>query len=232
MIGGALANPAKQFPHLFGKNEFLKTYPYFLPCAVPASFSALAWLVTFFFLKETVKAPTLSIPRLFRKKSKLSAASDTIDDVTIVIPDNEKPVAFRQLLNRRVLISAGNYAALSLVDITFRAIQPLFFSTPIELGGLGLAPSSIGQILSIFGLLNGLLQIFFFARLHDYWGSKKTFIVGIASTLPVFICFPVMSFLVKSNGRVTLLAWGVVGLQLLFSLFTSFSYGEFRLLQL
>ncbi|KAE9402502.1 MFS general substrate transporter [Gymnopus androsaceus JB14] len=215
MIGGALANPAKQFPHLFGDNEFLKMYPYFLPCAVPATFSAIAWLVTFMFLKETVQAPTLSLPRLFRsKKQSLSAVSD-INDVTTEIPDNEKPVAFRQLLNRRVLIAAGNYATLSLVDITFRAIQPLFFSTPIELGGLGLEPSSIGNILSIF----------FFAKIHDYWGSKKTFIVGIASTLPIFVCFPILTYLVKSNGIVTPLAWVIVGVQIIFSLAISFSYG-------
>jgi len=225
MIGGALANPAKQFPHLFGDNEFLKKYPYFLPCAVPATFSAIAWLVTFMYLKETVQAPTLSLPHLFRsKKQSLSAASD-INDVTIEIPDNEKPVAFRQLLNRRVLIAAGNYATLSLVDITFRAVQPLFFSTPIELGGLGLEPSAIGNILSVFGLLNGLLQIFFFAKIHDYWGSKKTFIVGIASTLPIFVCFPILTYLVKSNGSVTPLAWVIVGVQIIFSLAISFSYG-------
>lgn len=30
----------------------MKKYPYFLACAVPATFSALAWLITFTFLKE------------------------------------------------------------------------------------------------------------------------------------------------------------------------------------
>lgn len=52
IIGGALSNPAKQFPRLFGHSEFLKAHPYFLPCAVPATFSAVAWIVTFVFLKE------------------------------------------------------------------------------------------------------------------------------------------------------------------------------------
>jgi hypothetical protein len=30
----------------------MKTYPYFLACAVPATFSILAWVVTFLFLQE------------------------------------------------------------------------------------------------------------------------------------------------------------------------------------
>ncbi|KAJ3998915.1 member of major facilitator superfamily multidrug-resistance, DHA1 sub-family [Lentinula boryana] len=228
MIGGALARPADQFPHLFGNNEFLKKYPYFLPCAVPATFSAIAWLVTFLFLKETVHAPTFALPKLLRSNKKLTgkiSPTSGINDVTIEIPDNEKPVPFRKLLNRRVLIAAGNYATLSLVDIAFRAIQPLFFSTPVELGGLGLPPSSIGNLLSIFGLLNGVMQIFFFAKLHEYWGSKKTFMMGIASTVPIFACFPILSYVVKSNGGVTPLAWMFVALQIILSLSISFSYG-------
>lgn len=52
LIGGSLAKPAERFPKLFGDSDFLKTYPYFLPCAVPATFSLVAWLVTFLFLKE------------------------------------------------------------------------------------------------------------------------------------------------------------------------------------
>lgn len=52
MVGGTLSRPAERFPELFGGSEFLKQYPYFLACAVPATFSAFAWLITFTLLKE------------------------------------------------------------------------------------------------------------------------------------------------------------------------------------
>lgn len=52
MIGGFLSRPATRFPDLFGRSEFLKEYPYFLPCAVPATFSALAWIISWFYLEE------------------------------------------------------------------------------------------------------------------------------------------------------------------------------------
>lgn len=52
MIGGSLSHPAKQLPRLFGSSEFLKEYPYFLPCAIPATFSLIAWFVAYFFLQE------------------------------------------------------------------------------------------------------------------------------------------------------------------------------------
>ena len=59
MIGGSLSRPAERFPSLFGNNKFLKEFPYFLPCAVPATFTAGAWLVAFLFLKEVRGSPAI-----------------------------------------------------------------------------------------------------------------------------------------------------------------------------
>ena len=238
MIGGFLARPAERFPNLFGQNSFLKEYPYFLPCAVPATFTIIAWLVTFFFLKETLPAP-ISVGQLLNITTKwdkpisqnnigstdLSVA--TIPGQNTKINDHcqaEEPLSLRSLLTPRVLIAAGNYATLSLVDIAFRAIQPVFLSTPIYLGGLGLSTPSIGTLLSIAGVLNGVFQVLFFARIHDHWGSKKTFVVGIASAIPAFILFPVSSALARAQGYSAAL-WIAIGLQCIPGLLFGISYG-------
>ncbi|KAG7094875.1 hypothetical protein E1B28_005682 [Marasmius oreades] len=238
LVGGALSHPADQFPNIFGHSKFLREYPYFLPCAVPAIFSAIAWIVTLLFLKETVPA-AIPISRLFNfRKSKAnltlqtvtlqpepSPASTEATNDTFDI-DNEKPVPLLALLRTpAVLISAGNYASLGLVDIAIRAIQPLFFSTPIELGGLGLSPASIGKILSIIGLLMGLIQIFFFAKIHDRLGSKTTFTIGIGSAIPIFLTFPVMRYLVLANQGLTAWVWVVVGIQIFLFVLPSFAGG-------
>ncbi|TFK35557.1 member of major facilitator superfamily multidrug-resistance, DHA1 sub-family [Crucibulum laeve] len=238
IIGGSLARPAERFPHLFGQNEFLKKYPYFLPCAVPATFSLVAWIVTFLFLKETVRNPISPLQLLKIKKGKAngtlqnvvgsqdpSASSlPTVKSKNADLDEQEKPMPLRSLLTPRVVIAAANYAFLSLVDISFRAIQPLFFSTPIHLGGLGLPPSTIGNILSVFGVLNGVFQVFFFAQIHDRWGSKKVFIAGIASAFPVFLSFPVINYLAKMEGLTTRV-WAVVAFQIVISIMLSLSYG-------
>jgi hypothetical protein len=52
MIGGSLSRPADRFPDTFGNSRFMRKYPYFLPCAVPASFSVFAWIATYLFLRE------------------------------------------------------------------------------------------------------------------------------------------------------------------------------------
>lgn len=116
---------------------------------------------------------------------------------------------------------------LSLVDIAFRGIQPLFFSTPIALGGLGLPPPAIGNILAAWGVLNGLFQMLFFARIHDRWGSRTVFLAGMASALPVFALFPIMNLIARAQGLSTTV-WVVVGLQTVICLMLSLSYSEQR----
>ncbi len=51
LIGGVLAKPHDQWPGLFSNNFWIK-YPYFLPCAASAAFSAFVFFLTLFFLKE------------------------------------------------------------------------------------------------------------------------------------------------------------------------------------
>ncbi|KAG6853476.1 hypothetical protein C0991_004092 [Blastosporella zonata] len=231
IIGGSLSRPAERFPGLFGTNEFFKKYPYFLPCAVPATYTAIAWLVTFLFLKDTLKSP-VSISRLLKLRGDKaimpmkgvvgSQEAPTRPDSTV--PDKDKPLPLRDLLTPQVVLAAGNYAVLSLVDIAFRAIHPLFLSTPIALGGLGLPPPTIGNILSLYGICNGVFQVFFFAGIHDRFGSKKTFVAGMACAFPCFIAFPLISQMAKTEGLSTLV-WTAVALQTLLSIGLSLSYG-------
>lgn len=216
MIGGALSRPAERYPNTFGNSEFLKKYPYFLPCAVPATFSALAWVLSFVFLKETVSSP-VTFRSLLTKKSDPSPSVVEIDEA-------EKPYPLRRLMTRPVLLSVLNYATLSLVDIAYRAMQPLFLSTPVSNGGLGLPPPAIGRILMYFGILNAIFQLIFFARIHALLGTKKLFISGLLCGIPMFVLFPVTSTLARAYGvgRVVYLS---VALQIVFALGVNSSYG-------
>ncbi|CAK5269292.1 unnamed protein product [Mycena citricolor] len=229
IIGGSLAHPVERFPSWFGCSEFLKRHPYFLPCAVPATYSIIAWTVTSLFLKETANGPhvlrlsqlfTRSKPTVGQGKTQTVLESGSSEEV----PEREQAVPLRGLMTKRVLIAASNYAFLSLVDIALRAIQPLFFATPIELGGLGLPTSRIGNLLLVFGVLNGVFQIFFFAPVHDLLGSKLMFIVGVSSALPTFATFPLLSHLAKSHG-ISSTVWAVALLQITMSIGLSLSYG-------
>jgi len=234
-IGGSLSRPAERFPDTFGNSEFLKKYPYFLPCAVAATFSALTWVITFVFLQEvsvepnfvfdchsqfaqTVPAPT-TLRTLLTGKARASSFVGASE-----IDDTQKPYPLRKLMTRRVLLSVINYAMLSLVDICYRAIQPLFLSTPVCNGGLGLDPPSIGKILAFSGILNGLFQVTCFTRAHALWGTKKLFVGGLCCAIPIFALFPVMNVLARVYG-IGPVAYSAVALQVVWSLGLASCYG-------
>ena len=137
------------------------------------------------------------------------------------------PVSLISLLTPRVLVSAGNYALLSLVDISYRALQPVFLATPTRLGGLGLPPHTIGMCFAVLGVANGVFQVLFFARILKWLGAKWLYVIGIGSSGPIFGLFVVMSALVKrSGGEVDGWVWAALGLQLALTVALNMCYSK------
>ena len=141
----------------------------------------------------------------------------------------EKPLPLRELLTREVIVSSVNYALLALVEISFRALQPLFLSTPVAVGGLGLDPPIIGTVMSVSGVLS-VFFIFFFSQLMDYFGAKWVYVAGISASVPCFFLFPVINHLARNSiehsGGLGTGVWVAVWLQVLLSvLITRLCYG-------
>ncbi|KAI0073875.1 MFS general substrate transporter [Panus rudis PR-1116 ss-1] len=206
MMGGQLAKPHERWPNVFS-GQFWIEYPYFLPCAGSAAFSALVFLNTAFLLKEPSKAR--------HRKRTDSEASDLKSDA---------PLPFRKVLIWPVIISVVNYGILALFDIAFFAILPLFYATPLSLGGLQLSPAEIGIVMGLFGLVNGSFQACFFARLVDWLGPKRMYMTGMSAFPFIFALFPVISEVAKSRG-ISPVVWALVALQLVIATIMDCSYG-------
>lgn len=58
--------------------------------------------------------------------------------------------SIREIMTPSVTVAVSNYAALSLLDIAFSALLPLFYASPVDAGGLGFSPSTIGLLLGLF----------------------------------------------------------------------------------
>src|SRR5882757_7770544 len=104
--------------------------------------------------------------------------STAVDDEALDAPEDvveDSPVSMRSLFVPSVLIPVANYACLAILDIAMLALQPLFYSTPIELGGLGFDPVTIGFWMGSFGIVNGVLQTIIFAPLVHRYGPKSAF---------------------------------------------------------
>ncbi|KAG2040000.1 major facilitator superfamily domain-containing protein [Suillus americanus] len=224
LIGGQLARPADRFPDIFGGSEFLKKYPYFLPCAVPATVSALTWVVIFLYLKETT-TPQINISQLLVSwKKRKTVPLPALEPPPVPSSISNKPVPIRALFVRQVLIATGSYASVALIDIAFRTVQPVFYATPISLGGLGLDTPTIGTILAVQGIVNGVMQPLAFARLHDIMGAKKLWLFAVTCALPMVALLPVSNTLARSSGIIQSV-WSLVALQVALMSCITFAYG-------
>lgn len=186
---------------------------------------------------QTVKSP-ISLRRLFTlRKSKANltlqnvAGADgprPLAPITLGKTARSEPLPLKALLTPRVIISAGNYALLAVVDISYRTVLPVWMSTPIALGGLGLSPQAIGAILSVYGITNGTLQILTFSRAVDYLGARKIYVYGITAALPVFALMPITNLAAREEG-LGATVWSLLALQCFISIATNFCYGVLRL---
>ena len=137
----------------------------------------------------------------------------------------EKPVPFRELLVTPVLVAAGSYASFALIDMAFRTVVPVYLSTPITVGGLGLDPSAIGIILAGSGMGNGVCQLFLLARLHGWFGAKNLCLATALSYLPVIALLPITNWVTQAHG-LNGLVWLLLGIQMLLYIFANFSFSK------
>ena len=216
-IGGSLSRPSEQFPGLFGSSEFLKKYPYFLPCAVCSMLLFASWLLGTIFLKETLQKPS----PLKTQEGEPVEDCDTAEDGESA----QKPSLLRTIFVPKVIIFATNLAALSLVEKFYWATEALFLSTPIRVGGLGLLPGAIGTFQSFSTLFIGISQLFVFPHMHDRWGSKNVFILGVFATLPRFVMWPVINGIARSDGHPGLVYFAL-GSQVCCSTLAGFAYSR------
>ena len=117
--------------------------------------------------------------------------------------------------------------SLAFLDISINALLPLFFHMPIEIGGVGLDPVSIGYIMGFYGAGTGVFQILFFAKLVRRFGIRRVFIMYIATFVPAFVTFPSINLVAKQCG-VRMEVWLLVTLFLFMRFFMDTAYGTFE----
>ncbi|KAF8840252.1 MFS general substrate transporter [Paxillus ammoniavirescens] len=222
-FGGTLSRPQDNFPHLF-TSPFWAEFPYFLPCSVAAGFSMLSFVAILLFLEETlprgltqIKATSL----VERETEHLEAGYGTVDRQQRL--SVHAPVPLRQLLNASRVLYIANYGVLATFDIVLWALLPLFYSTPIEFGGLGFTPMSIGLYISGFGATNGLIQAFCFAPLTNRLGPKTLLRISHACFIPIFGIIAIVSWVAKLWG-ISWVVWALLASQLILTVIMDMSF--------
>ncbi|KAF7980249.1 hypothetical protein HWV62_38981 [Athelia sp. TMB] len=124
------------------------------------------------------------------------------------------PLPIREVLTPRVIIAVANYASIAFLDIALRALQPLFYTSRIQYGGLGFTPAVVGTCLGAFFIFSGVYQAFVFPLVYERMGTKNAFVTSVLMFVPMFALFPLMNLSARHNG-VNVVTWIELALQLI-----------------
>ncbi|KAG2338319.1 MFS general substrate transporter [Suillus weaverae] len=218
LTGGSLSRPADRFPEIFGRYELLKTHPYLLACTVPALCACILWLIMYFRLKESAstKAPFGKMIKQWLLRPSYQKHSALSRDALISSWEaNSEEVSSKSLsagLTPKVLAVTASASTLTLFAVAIGRLQPLFYATPIELGGVSLDPPRMGLIFATGGFADGIFQLLFYARLHDRLGARAIYMAGLGSSIPIVLLFPVINALARAHGM-SFAVWLAIGVQ-------------------
>jgi hypothetical protein len=144
-------------------------------------------------------------------------------------PESHTP----SFLTRGLLFIYLNYAALSFLDMGYFVLLPLFYSTSISLGGLGLDPFVIGVTFGTFGCINAVIQAKLLGFLIRKYGARKMYIVSCPCLFVCFTIYPVLRFLAQRSNRVDgfVIAGMMIQMGFYMSIYCTYGISTFILLR-
>lgn len=130
----------------------------------------------------------------------------------------------RSLLTRPVLLTISIYAIHAYLEISNFSLVPLVYTTPIELGGLGLSPEHMATCLAAFGIMTGILPFFFFHRIVRYLGLRRALLTFMSGLVPAFLFFPINGTRAQRAG-VDVVTWILLLVHLFMMVGINMTYG-------
>ncbi|MCJ1467314.1 hypothetical protein MMC07_005938 [Pseudocyphellaria aurata] len=159
-LGGALANPAANFPGTFGNSVFFKKYPYALPNIAACAFSAIGLTTGALFLKESlhskkderdygrdlgrslVRACERAKSKVMRhadsettpllKGSRSTVSTRNCDDASSphVKIEQASPPTYREIFTQQTTMNLIAYTCLALHAVAYDQLLPIFLHYP------------------------------------------------------------------------------------------------------
>lgn len=157
VIGGALANPAVQYPRVFKGVHFFEDYPYALAGFVVGALSLACAIMSAFFIEETLVS---------QSDVGNNAGSSNGQDLN-------KPMPIRELVKAPgVGASLWVYSHAMFLAFAFTAVMPVALYIRPELGGIGFSPSEISIYMAIQGGSQAAWLLLVFPHLQHRIGTR------------------------------------------------------------
>ncbi|CAK7274634.1 hypothetical protein SEPCBS57363_006264 [Sporothrix epigloea] len=191
LLGGALAAPlGRRMP---GGHEqgmpFFARYPYALPAFVVAGLGFVAATLTSLFVDETLVRKTPARPA--------TDLAEAADDEDLNKSSPPAPSAWALIQAPGVSIVLYVYAHVMLLAFSYTALVPVFWFTPVSLGGLGFTPGQIAGMMGLAGASQALWLLLVFPPLHHRVGTNGVMRL-CANAYPVFMAVsPLASLLLR-----------------------------------
>lgn len=183
LIGGALTDPAHQYPNVFGKIQFFYDYPYALPNLAVGVLCVVAVITTALFVEET----------LVRKSED---------------GDGSEQAAAKPRKSTRELVDSPGvpmalyiYGHVMLLAFAFTAITPVYWFTPVELGGYGLQPLDISIYMGIMGLGQSLWTLVAFPMLQARIGTSGVLRACAIASPIVYAVVPLFNLMLRAGAE-------------------------------
>ena len=148
LIGGSLADPARQYGGPFAQSRFFQHYPYALPAFMTGFVGLSAAVISALFIDETLEPKDTSFGK----------------------PTNP-PMSTWELIRApgvAMVLFLSNY--ILLLGMAYTAVVPVFAYTSVALGGYGFSPLLISGFLAVAGISQSLWTLVVFPPAQKRWG--------------------------------------------------------------
>ncbi|KAJ5390822.1 Efflux pump azaK [Penicillium cataractarum] len=194
LMGGALADPATQYPGVFGGIRFFEDNPYALSSLVVASVGATAAITSAFFVQETLKKE-----------------SDTTEcNGEELASGRRNTLSTRQLLKSPgVSMVLYVYGHIMTLAFAYTAIIPVFWFTPVPLGGWGFSSLQISLMMGLNGAAQAAWLLLVFPPLQHRIGTKGVIRLCALAYPVFFLSCPIGNVLLRAGSEASIRAFWV-----------------------
>lgn len=193
LIGGTFSHPASKYPEIFGY-QFLKDYPYFLPCFIASVIALIGVFLGFLFLEETLPSK-----RTHEKSGSPTVSTNGVGAAPApALP--EKPASVSKLLSIPIISAlALSGFMLSYLGTSFDVVFVLFCYSPIESGGLAFSASQIGYSLATAGAIAASIQLCIMSYLLRTFDSAKMYNFCMSLWPYTFLALPILNLIARAG---------------------------------
>lgn len=195
VIGGILAEPATQYPNIFGGIWFFEKYPYVLPGLAVSVMSIVGLVLAIVNLEETLEPRTHHQDSCSGQSEQQRSSSRRSIASILQFPG--------------VVAALAMYAQVMALAYCETAILPVALFTPVRYGGIGLSISQSSVFLAVQGASQAVWMIVAFPPLHRRFGNKKV-VTACAIGFPLLFLANIAVNVFLRQGTQTTLVWALI----------------------